>query len=154
MLKLRLIDLKAISSDSLALKKYFFLQIFARHKATKSFYQENLNKERKTFKNSKAGSFPKGGLQRSASFLIELPFETIGFLYGLKSHYYFNQDKIKTLCDSSKVNSMTLITNLKFLFQSLFCQRTCSLSPRFHDRLSKLIFFIKSRLELSAITTK
>ena len=36
MLKLRLIDLKAISSDSLALKKYFFPQIFTRLKATKS----------------------------------------------------------------------------------------------------------------------
>ena len=62
MLKLRLIDLKAISSDSLALKKYFFPKIFTRHKATKSFYQEKLNKERKTFKKSKAGSFPKGCL--------------------------------------------------------------------------------------------
>ena len=38
---------------------------------------------------------------------------------------------------------MTLRTNLKFLFPSLIIQRTCSLCPRFHDRLSTLILFTK-----------
>ena len=52
------------------------------HKATKSFYKKKLNKERKTFKKSKAVSFPKVSIG-SARLLTELPFETIGFLYGL-----------------------------------------------------------------------
>ena len=55
---LRVIDLKAILSDSLALKNDLFLEIFSRHRATQSFYQGKLNKQRKTFKKSKGGSLP------------------------------------------------------------------------------------------------
>lgn len=57
-LKLRVIDLKAILSDSLTLKNDLFLEIFSRRRATQSFYQGKLNKQRKTFKKSKGGSLP------------------------------------------------------------------------------------------------
>ena len=64
MLKLKLIDLKAISSDSLALKKILFpLAFYKAKRATKSFYQGKLNKERKTFEKKQSWFVSKTGYQ-------------------------------------------------------------------------------------------
>ena len=58
-----LIDLKAISSDSLTQKKTFSMRFLQCTKLQNLFiYKKNLIKERKTFKKSKAVSFPKVGI--------------------------------------------------------------------------------------------
>ena len=62
MLKLRLIDLKAISSDSLTQKGLFPSDYFNAQSYKIFLIKKKVNKERETFKKSKAGSFPKGGL--------------------------------------------------------------------------------------------
>ena len=49
-------------------------QVFTRHKATKSIYQEKLNKERKTFKNGKSWFVSKRWSVAGSARLLRAPF--------------------------------------------------------------------------------